>query len=176
MNRIKVLRYGSGGLILVIIFVLQSTVFQSIQIRGIVPNLMVITVVSFALLRGKTDGAIAGVILGLLQDIYFGSVVGFYAVIYLYIGYFTGILYNNFYKDSLLIPVGVFSAADFLLNLIVYFFTFLFRGKLQFATYLGMVIIPELIYTLFVGFLLYRMLYQINHVIERIEWSEEYEN
>ena len=143
MNKVRLIRYGSGGLILILIFVLQSTVFRNIQIRGIVPNLMIITVVSFALLRGKIDGAVAGALLGLLQDIYFGGVVGFYAGIYMYIGYFTGFLYNNFYKDSLLVPIGVFAGGDLLTNLIVYFFTFLFRGRLEFHHYLANIIIPE---------------------------------
>lgn len=158
------------------VFILQSTVLRSVQIRGIVPNIMIITIISFALLRGKIDGAIAGAVLGLLQDIYFGDVIGFYAVIYMYIGFATGFLYMNFYKESILLPIGVMTAADILVNLIVYFFTFVFRGQLQFHLYLGQIIIPELIYTLFVGFLLYRVLYMINSVVEEIEWSEEYED
>ncbi len=161
---------------LLLIFVLQSTLFRRIEIRGIVPNLIIITIVSFALLRGRIDGAIAGAILGLLQDIYFGNVIGFYAGLYMYLGFFTGFLYNNFYKDSLLVPIGIFAAGDVLANLIVFFFTFMFRGKLQLHVYIGNIIIPELIFTVFAGFLLYRLLYVINHVIEQLEWSKEYES
>lgn len=164
-----------GGLILLAVFILQSTLIRDLQIRGIIPNMMIITIVSFSLLRGKIDGAIAGFVLGLLQDIFFGEVVGFYASIYLYIGYFTGYLYMNFYKDSILVPIGVIATSDVVVNLFVFFFTFLFRGKLNFYNYLGKIIIPELIYTLFFGFLFYRLLYMINAVIEEIEWSKEYE-
>lgn len=176
MNRVKFIRYGSGSLLVFFVFIVQSTMLRSVQIRGIVPNVMIITIISFALLRGKVDAAIAGAALGLLQDIYFGDVIGFYAIIYMYIGFATGFLHMNFYKDSILIPIGVMAAADVLVNLIVYFFTFLFRGQLQFHLYLGQIIIPELIYTLFIGFLLYRIFYMINSVVEEIEWSEEHEN
>jgi len=175
MNRVKLMRYGSGSLLLFFTFILQSTILRSIEIRGIVPNLMIIVIISFGLLRGKIDGAIAGAVLGLLQDIYFGDVIGFFALIYMYIGFATGHLHMNFYKDSMLIPIGVMAAADVLVNLLVFFFTFLFRGQLHFHLYLGQIIIPELIYTVFVGFLLYQGLYMINSSIEEVEWSKEYE-
>ena len=175
MNRVRLLRYGSGVVLVLICFVLQTTTLQSISIRGIVPNLMIVATVSFALLRGRIDGAIVGAVLGLLQDIFYGGVVGFYGAIFMYIGFFTGFLYMNFYKDSILIPIGVIAAADVLVNLITYFFTFLFRGQLRFHLYLGQIIIPELIYTLFIGFLFYRLFYMINRYIEHVEWSKEYE-
>lgn len=171
----KLLRYASGTIIILLVFILQTTALQSLSIRGIVPNLIIVTTVSFALLRGRIDGAIVGAILGLLQDIFYGGVVGFYGSIFMYIGFFTGFLYMNFYKDSLLIPLGVIAAADVLVNLITYFFTFLFRGKLKFHLYLGQIIIPELIYTLLIGFLFYRLFYMVNRTIEKVEWSKEYE-
>lgn len=176
MNRVKLLRYGSGLVLLFLIFVFQTTFAKAIDIRGIAPNLIVITVVSFALLRGNIEGAVAGAALGMLQDMFYGDVIGFYTVIYMHIGFATGYLHMNFYKDSVLIPIGVIAGADIYNNLVVYFFTFLFRGALEFHHYLGQIIIPELIYTLFAGFLLYRLFYMINAAIEKVEWSKEYEN
>ena len=176
MNRVRLLRYGSGALILLLVFIFQATVMRAMDIRGIVPNLYVVTIVAFGLLRGRLEGALAGVVIGLLQDMFYGNVIGFYAAIYMYIGYFTGYLHRNFYKDSVLIPVGIMSGADLLVNLTVYFFTFLFRGQLAFHRYMGQIIIPELIYTLFVGFVMYRLLFMINRFIEQVEWSKEYES
>ncbi len=175
MNKVKLLRYGSGALVILMVFILQTTALQNFSIRGIVPNLIIVTTISFALLRGRIDGAIVGALLGLLQDIFYGGVVGFYGAIFMYIGFFTGFLYMNFYKDSILIPIGVIASADVLVNLITYFFTFLFRGQLKFYVYLGQIIIPELIYTILIGFLFYRLFYMVNRTIEQVEWSKEYE-
>lgn len=175
MSRAKILRYGAGTLMVLLIFTTQTTLVHNLAIRGIVPNLILITVVACALLRGQFEGAFIGAVFGLLQDIFFGGVVGFYGGIYMFIGYFTGYLYRNFYKDSVLVPLGVMAAGDLFVNLTVYFFTFLFRGQLAFHRYLGQIILPELIYTLFIGFLLYRLIYLVDRRIEKVEWAEEYE-
>ncbi len=176
IDKVMLLRYCSGGLLIVLMFVLQSNLLQFMNIRGIMPNLLVITTVAVALLRGRIEGALCGAVIGLLIDIFFGSVIGFYGAIYMYIGFGTGFLHGNFYKDSVLIPLGLIAAADVVVNIITYFFTFLFRGQLAFHLYVGQIIIPELIYTLLIGFLLYRLLYLINYKIELVEWAKEYED
>jgi len=175
MSKARILRYGIGTLMVLIVFVIQTTILHNFSIRGIIPNLLVIVILSTSLLRGKIEGAIIGASLGIFQDIFFGGVVGFYATIYMFLGYLTGYLYLNFYKDSVLIPIGVIAAGDLVVNLIVYFFTFLFRGQLAFPQYARQIIIPELIYTILTGFLVYRLIYLVNKMIEEVEWSEEYE-
>lgn len=175
MNRVRFFRYIIALFILMMVFILQSSVLSAIAIRGIIPNLTVVTVVSFALLRGRVDGAVVGGILGLLQDIYYGPVVGFYAIVFMLLGYATGYLYRNFYRDSVLVPIGIMLIGDLYQNFLVYFFTFLFRGRLSFGVYMAQIMIPEMIYTLFVGFFVYRIYYQINQFVEQVEWEKENE-
>ena len=49
-------------------FILPSTVLQLIEIRGVIPDTMIIIIVSYALLRGQTAGAATGFAAGL--DVY----------------------------------------------------------------------------------------------------------
>lgn len=155
--------------------ILQPIVFRNLDFKGIAPNIFIITIVSFGLLRGKIEGAVIGFCIGFLQDVLYGEVVGLYTIIYMNIGWYTGYLYRNFYRDSILVPIGVIALADFLQNFVVYFFTFLFRGRLSLGKYFIQIMVPEIIYTLFVGFILYRIYYMINLYVERREWLKENE-
>ncbi|GMQ64990.1 rod shape-determining protein MreD [Vallitalea maricola] len=159
-------------IVLIINIVFQSTIMNEISINNVSPNLLVITTVSFALLRGKYEGGIIGFLCGLLQDIFFGKVLGFYALIYMYIGFFSGYLYRSFYKESILIPTLVISGCDFIYGLYVYIFSFLFRSKLNFVYYLGNIIMPELVYTTLVAVIVYKLFHFINNKLESREKKE----
>lgn len=59
------------------VFFLQSTIFQTLSIASITPNLMLVLTVSFALMRGKKEGMFVGFLSGFLTDLFFGSGLGF---------------------------------------------------------------------------------------------------
>ena len=160
-------------LIIIINIVIQSTVINLIAINTITPNLILITVVSLGLLRGRTEGAISGVALGLLVDIFFGHVLGFYTLVYFYIGFLSGYMHKNFYRDSLLIPSSIIGLSDFIFGMTVYLLTYFFRGRTDLVFYLGNIIIPEVVYTTLFGIGVYRIYYYINSKIEKEELRKE---
>ena len=69
------------ALLILVTFILQSTVFQSLAIASIAPNLLLILTVSFGFMRGKKEGLFVGFFCGLLIDIFYGNLIGFYALI-----------------------------------------------------------------------------------------------
>lgn len=141
---------------------LQCSVFQFIEIASIKPNLLIILTVSFGLMRGRKSGLITGFFCGLCCDLFFESIVGFQALIYMWIGYFAGYFYRIFYDDDIKTPLLLISVADLFYGLCQYGFTFLFRGRIHFFFYLGRIIIPEMLYTLILTILTYRIFYHIN--------------
>ena len=76
--------------IVTICFLLQSTLFQALSFASISPNLLIVAVSSFGFMRGRKEGMWIGFFCGLLLDIFYGSVIGFYALIYSYIVYVYG--------------------------------------------------------------------------------------
>ena len=66
------MRIAVLGSLLVIIPILESTLFQYIRIGGIGPNFMIMLIVSCALLRGSKEGMAIGSVAGLLYYISFG--------------------------------------------------------------------------------------------------------
>ena len=85
-------------------FLLQCTVFKALSIASISPNLLIVVVASFGFMRGKKEGLFVGFFAGLLLDIMFGTVIGFYALIYMYIGYL-----NGFFKRIFFSGCGIFT-------------------------------------------------------------------
>lgn len=105
---------------------------------------------------------LTGFFLGLLNDIFFNTVIGFNALIYLWVGYFSGNFYRIFYDDDIKTPLLLISICDIVYGVIQYGFLFLMRGRIQFFFYLGRVILPEMIYTLILTIVVYQVLYAIN--------------
>lgn len=156
-------------LIVVICFLLQSTLFKAFAIASISPNLFIIVTSSFGFMRGKKEGLWTGFLCGLLIDIFYGGSIGFYALIYMYLGYINGLFHKRFFAEDIKLPMALITASDFVCNLLVYFLQFLFRGRFAFRYYLFHIIIPELVYTILVTVFLYFILLKINQKLELSE-------
>ena len=151
-------------------FLLQSTLFQStFAVADVAPNLMVILTVSFGLMRGKREGMFVGFLGGILSDLFFGSALGFTALLYVIIGYCCGFCYRIFYDDDVKMPVILIAVSDIGYGIAMYAFQFLLRGRVDFLFYVRRVIIPEMIYTVVVTLVVYRLLLLLNRKLEKAE-------
>ena len=154
---------------IIVCFLLQCTIFKKFAIASISPNLLIVVTASFGFMRGKKEGLFIGFFSGLLMDIMLGSVFGFYALIYMLIGYVNGFFKRIFFPDEVKLPIALIAVSDFFCNLIIYFVLFWFRGRFQFGYYLMHTILPELVYTMIVAIVLYFILLKINQKLEEIE-------
>ena len=84
-------------LTVIICFLLQSTIFKFLSFASISPNLLIIVTSSFGFMRGKKEGMVIGFFSGLLIDIFYGSVIGLYALLYMYVGYTNGLSEKCFF-------------------------------------------------------------------------------
>lgn len=156
------LRFVFSGLSIVIGYVLQSTVIGMIPYLNVVPNLLLIITMTFAVLRGRREGMAVGLVCGLLQDISGGGLIGFYALIYLYIGYMNGLLSRFLTEDQLLVPLGLCVADEAFYSIYVYVFHFLLQRKLDFVQYFTGTIMSELVITLIFTIFVYGLLMYLN--------------
>lgn len=152
-------------------FILQTTLFQYLEIQGIFPNTALIIVVSYALLRGSKEGCIVGMCTGLLFDIFFGTSTGYYLLLFLAISYFTGKSQKNFYRENYLLPIlfctitaGAFELIHFLTELIL-------RKDGDVLFFILKVFLPTVVYSAIVTVPIYRVLFGIN---EWLELKEKY--
>ena len=143
-------------------FLLQTTVFQTLKLAGISPNIILILVVSIGLMCGRTEGMIVGFFCGLLLDIMYGNILGIFTLVYMIIGYINGFFNHMFYSDDIILPMGLIITNDLVLNLGIYVFYFMLRNRLDFLFYFRYTILPEMIYTIVVTLVLYKILLAIH--------------
>ena len=160
------------GIIIIICFLCQSTVFHFIELAGVVPNLLLIVTMSFGLMRGRREGVLVGFFCGLLDDIFFGTVMGPYAFIYMTLGYVNGFFHRIYYVEDVLLPMLMITINDFAYNVIVYIMFFMLRNRLDFMSYLSKVIIPEMVYTIIITLFFYKLLVKINLRLKKAKEAE----
>ena len=156
-------------LLIISCFLLQTTVFQWLDFGGIVPNLLIILTASFGFMRGERTGLLFGFFCGLLIDIFFASVLGLNAMIYMYIGYANGKFHSIFYPEDSKLPLFLILISDLAYGFIYYTILFLMRGRFQIGYYFLHIILPEMVYTILITLLLYPLILWINKKLENSE-------
>ena len=150
-------------------YLIQSTMIRILPIGGVAPNLLIILTSCFGFMRGKKDGMFVGFISGLVMDILFGDLIGFYALVYMIIGYLNGFFASIFYPEDIKLPVALITSSELIYCFVVYIFLFLIQGKLRFGYYFLHIILPEIVYTIFVTIIIYKVILNINECLEDIE-------
>ncbi len=141
---------------------LQTTLMSYVSVASIRPNLQVILTASFALMCGSRTGMLVGFTSGIMLDFMGGGIIGFYALIYTWIGYAAGYTYRIFYDDDIKTPLLLIGICDIAYGIYQYVTTFMIRGRINVFFYLGRVIIPEMIYTVIFAVFLYQLNYYVN--------------
>ncbi len=151
-------------------FVLQTTLFQALSFGGIVPNLMIVLTASYGFYEREESRTSDRIFFsGLLCDIFFGSVIGLNALIYMYIGYLNGQFHHIFYPDDIKLPLISIFVSDLSYGILYYLTLFLLRGRFHFSYYLVHIIVPETVYTILVTLLFYPFILWMNNRMEEAE-------
>lgn len=160
-------------LIILICFLLQTSLFRYLDLAGIVPNLLLIPTMSFGMMRGRKEGMLVGFFSGLLLDLFYGSIIGPYALLYMYLGYINGFFHRVYYMEDILLPMLMAGANDLVYNILVYIFAYLLRNRLDIGFYAVHVILPEMIYTMIMTLFIYKPLVRINRWLKQKEEGSE---
>lgn len=156
-------------LIILICFLLESTVFHNLTFASVCPNLMIIVTASFGFMRGKKSGMFVGFVSGLFVDLFWGQILGFNMMLFTVIGYLNGTFERLFYDEDIKLPIGLIAASELFYGLVTYICIYMLRGDFGFGIYLGHIILPELVYTILVTLILYQVILHINRKLEAEE-------
>ena len=143
-------------------FLVQTTLWNLFPLGNVTPNLLLILTVSMGLMRGRHTGMWVGFISGLIIDMFYGTLFGFNALVYMYIGYINGRFYKVFFDEDIKIPIVMVAVSGFAYNMVFYVIQFLFRQRYAFSAYLTHIILPEILYTVLCTLILYKLFYHIN--------------
>lgn len=82
---------------------IQGSVLAMAAPGGVHPDILLVVTVALSALAGPRRGAITGLCAGLMQDILFGSPLGFFAVVKMLAGAAAGLFAEYIYKDVVLV-------------------------------------------------------------------------
>ena len=92
--------------VVIIALALQSTLLARVTLLGVIPQLVLVVVVSLAYLEGERVGLVMGFFGGLLQDLLlFQSIIGLTALVYTLVGYAVGVFRQYAPSESVWTPV-----------------------------------------------------------------------
>ncbi|TCO79984.1 rod shape-determining protein MreD [Marinisporobacter balticus] len=148
--------------IIILNFLMQSTLLQHFRILEILPNTSLIIVIVFAILSGKKRGAAIGFFTGMVQDILLGNMLGANTLIYMIIGYNIGIFEKNIYKDNYLTPVFFTIIATIIYHLMYYVIMYMTHNTINIFLLFRKIIFLEVIYNAIVSIFVYRAIFNIS--------------
>ncbi len=137
--------------ILVLIIPVQATLFDLISIAGIKPDLAVAVVYIIGLLTGPMEACLAGIALGLVQDIGSSSLLGLNAFTRGLIGLaagFLGIRVLDIASPSNIVFLSAFSLAE---SIAVSLFMEVYYGSVPLLSILLTRLLPQALFTGLLG-------------------------
>ena len=134
--------------IIVVALLIQLTLINSITILGLKPDLIMIVVVVFSLMKGEKEGTISGFASGLLQDIFSIGLLGINAFAKTVIGFTCGLLKEKVFHEHILflIPVITF-IASLIQSILIFLLLRAFGIEYSLAWSLKQVALPEALYS-----------------------------
>lgn len=145
------------GLICIINFFLQSSIFPYISILGVVPNTALILIICISIYKGRYYGSFFGLFIGLLQDIIFSSVIGINGLIYFFLGYLIGVSENRLIRNNIIVPV-IFSILGLIYyNFFYYVFLYFLSRDIPFLSFARENLLIEIVYTCLLSIPIYKV-------------------
>lgn len=139
---------------------LQGTFLTHLRLFGVLPDLVLILVVCYALLKGATEGAIVGFFCGLLADVFTGSLLGVNALSKMLIGYLVGLTEEKVFKENPWVAVVALAITTIFDNLLLFlcYKAFAVLPNLGIMGFIQ-VLWPTIIYNSFLALFIYLGLY-----------------
>lgn len=114
--------------------IIESSILSNISFLLVVPDLVLICSIYFALLNGKLYGEISGFISGIFLDFITGVPLGLNCLFRTIIGYITGLFSNTIIISGLVIPMASVGIATLTKKLLIFLIS-LFFPKLSLNIY-----------------------------------------
>jgi len=134
--------------VLFLVAILQASAVPHLRIWGVFPDLPLLFVVCWSLLRGTRAGLIWGLIAGLFVDLLSGSPAGAAAVALGVVGFLAGLAQRSAFRAQLLLPVVVTLVSTALYDLMLLLAMRLAGRTVLWIESLGRIILPSAILNL----------------------------
>ena len=151
-------------IVFLLLIPLQASLFNPLSLAGIKPDLGLALLFIIGLIAGPAEGALAGMAMGLLQDIGSASVIGLTGITRGLVGLSAGLLGRrvlDFRSPSNSIFLAVFSLLE---GVFIAVFMQVFYGSVTFFRLLAGRILPQAFYTGLLGFAVLQLMSRRNFI------------
>ena len=154
---------------LILCFLLQTSLFSFLRISSVVPDCLLVLVITVAYTKGQIPAMLTGFVAGMMLDLAFSETVGFCAILYMVVAFLAGYTHRIYDKQDYFIPGAMMLAGEFVYSFLYYVLFFLLRGKLELHTYFIYTILPRMLYTVLLALVLYPAFHGIHRLLLRLE-------
>ncbi|MGB9678707.1 MAG: rod shape-determining protein MreD [Thermoanaerobacteraceae bacterium] len=152
-------------LLVLLLIILQSTLFQYISFFGVKPDTVLVVILSFSLLNGQTEAIYLSLFGGLFQDILFNNAIGVNTLPLLLVSYVSGIISKNVFKESTFVASVFVFIGTIVYNLIIMFSMVLMKYHFDFAANFTDIAIKQAIYNTVIIIFFYKYIVIFNRYI-----------
>ena len=124
---------------------LQATVMPHITVLGVHPDLVLMVVVAWSVLRGSKEGMVWALIGGVVMDLFSAAPFGISTLALLIVGFASGLGQASFFRIDLLVPIVVIVPATLAYQLCIAGLLTLLTGAVGWGTRFGQIILPSIL-------------------------------
>jgi rod shape-determining protein MreD len=160
---------AKAAIVLFLAVVLQISIFSEVDILGGRPDLLLVTLVMVALLRGTIFGATAGFGAGLLYDMGTFGTLGFIALLYTLAGYWIGRYGETTGRDRSHAPVLSVAVVTILFAIAALMLHFMLGENAPAREVLVGSLVPTMFLNLFITFPVYAA---VRRILRPAGWAD----
>lgn len=160
-------------LIILLAFVLETSVFPFLPFMVVAPNLLLIVVFTIGFVYGEGEGIMYGILAGLLMDAFYSGPFGYFTVIFGWIGFMNGFFTRFYFDEYIFLPILMCGINEVIYNLLLFVVRFILREKTDFVYYLKSIILPEIMLTIIFAIILYKPILMLNAKLKRIDETKK---
>lgn len=142
----------------------QVSLLPAFSVAGVFPNLNLMVITAWALLRGTRSAVIWALIAGLWLDLLSGQWFGAYTLGLVAAAYLAGLARQTVYRPSIWLAVAMAAAVTLIQNAIQLVLLLLNGGTPSLPDTLFRLVLPEIVYNSIVMLAVYPVLSWINRV------------
>lgn len=160
--------YATIGL-LASVALLQVTLVPHLSIGGVKPDLMLMAVVSWSLLRGAGEGIAWGAIGGLVLDLLSGGPFGIFTLSLILVGFLTSVGEINIFRANVLLPGATIIFATLIYHLALLLLLQILGWPITWGIHLLRLLLPAILWNTLLMPLVYIFLRWLHRATGREE-------
>ena len=144
---------------------LQTTLSPFMKISGVHPDLVLLLVISWVILRGLEEGLFWAVVGGLSLDILSGAPFGAFTFSMVVVALLTSLFHGRIFGSSIILPLSLTFPLSLLFNGLVLLLLMVLGRPMDWSAAFFNILLPVAIFNTMVMVLVFPLLYLLNRVL-----------